>query len=299
MVMITDSNGVERYSLDKTIYKMLLRAKQKVTEEDQEVWFGLGGDTGTGKSVLAQHWLHSVFKGLAIEQVCFDKDEFIKAVLEAKRGTGIIGDEGIAIAFSRGAMTREGKIIAELINQIRQKNLIIFMCCPNVLNLDETVRQKLDVYVHIWENRQRINGKMYTLKGNADVYPEFRGGIPFRTQIIQYFKAKRSNPLKFITKPTPYIRIKGTPIGDNRAKPWYPVGEEPYRTKKEAILKKYLKTDKKTNPRETKTQLERDAFMNELHNEFHVPQVELCKIATMPKQTVNTAIHRNKGGVPF
>ncbi len=239
MVMIKDREGKERYSIDKGVHKLLLRLKEKVKKEDQEAWVGFGGDTGSGKSLKAQHWMYSIFPGISIKEICFSKEEFINAVLDAKKGTGIIADEGISIFFSRASMTKEGRLIAELIAQIRQKNLIVFLCIPEPLTLDWTVQKKLDVFVHVWENRVKKNGRFVTLKGNAALFPELPS-LPLKSLLFNYLRVKKSNPSNYKNRrPSPALYEKGNPIGKTFKKPWYPVGEKEYRKKKEGVLEKY------------------------------------------------------------
>ena len=129
-------------------------------------------------------------------------------------------------------MTREGRLIAELIAQIRQKNLAIFLNIPSVLTLDMTAQDKLNALVHVFEGRYKINDRMVTHKGNAHVFMDPR-------YILSCLRRKRINPVMSDTKVYPTYTVKGDPIGDTFKKPWYPVGEEAYRAKKENILEKY------------------------------------------------------------
>jgi ABC-type uncharacterized transport system YnjBCD ATPase subunit len=171
-MMIKDKEGVERYSLSENEVQLLDRIKEKITKEDQEVWVCFGGDTGCGKSLKSMWWMYYIHPELNINQVCFSKEEFINAVIAAKPSTGIIADEAISIFFSRASMTKEGRLITELANQIRQKNLAIFLNVPNVVSLDGLIQEKLNAYIHIWESREnKADGKV-TIKGNGAVYVE-------------------------------------------------------------------------------------------------------------------------------
>lgn len=287
---IHDQKGVYRYSVDDTVYQILQRLKQKITEEDQEAWVAFGGDTGSGKSLKAQHWMHVIYPGLKVNHICFDRDEFIEAVITAKKGTGIIADEGISIFFSRASMTKEGRLIAELVAQIRQKNLAIFLCIPEPLSLDWTVRNKLNLYVHVWENRETIGNRIVTLKGNAAVYPEMPGA-PFATKLFNHIRVKKSNPMAKGKRPAPYCHEKGNPIGKTFKKPWYPVGEEPYRAKKEDVLKKYMA--KKAAP--DKNLLIRNRALKMLEEETNLSKRSIASRLEMPWSTFKRAISSNIG----
>ena len=289
--MIKDNKGIERYSIPTKIYDLLMRIKEKITKEDQECWVCFGGSTGTGKSLKSMQWMFPIFRGLTNDHTCFDKKEFIDAIIDAKKGTGIICDESISVLFSRQSMTKQGRLIAQLINQIRQKNLAIFLNIPMVLNLDWTAIDKLNVYVHVWESRKMLNGRLVTFKGNAAVYPELPGN-QYRTRIVDYLKKKRRNPLYSYKRPMEWCTVKGEPIGKTFKKPWYPVNEAQYRVKKASILKDYKigKGSKADN-----TTIERDKAIYYMKNDADLSEKQIAMRIGMTKSSVHRAIHRVKG----
>lgn len=295
MVEILDKEGIKRYSIDNSVYKFLQRAKEKVMNEDQEVWIGFGGNTGVGKSLKAQRWLYAIYPDLNIKDVCFDKPEFINAVINAKKGQGIIADEAISIFFSRSSMTKEGRLISELVAQIRQKNLLIFLCIPEVLTLDWTILSKLVAYCHVYESRQTINGKTYTIKANAKLYPEYIRN-KMRTKIIEYFKIKRRNPAARIKRPRAMLREKGDLCIPGKV-PWYPVGEQVYKSKKEDILKKYTEgADKKKglSERDQTYKLRADKAIYVLAKHKGMSELDIVRTLNMPNSSVHRAIIRGK-----
>jgi len=296
MVMIKDNDGVERYYLKQQVYDLLMRVKEKITEEDQECWICFGGDTGCGKSLMSMRWMFPIFRELTINEVCFDKKEFINCVLQAKKGTGIICDESISILFSRGSMTKEGRLIAELIAQIRQKNLAVFLNIPQVISLDWTAQHKLNAYVHVWESRRVTNGNIRTLKGNAAVYPEM-SNKPYRTKIIDYMRRKKANPMMVKKRPSPLCTVEGDMIGGNCKKPWYPVEESKYREKKESVLKKYDPDKPKLTPLQERQMKQRDKAIILLREQLGMSFGEIAKALDMSKSGVHDLFLRNKGGV--
>jgi hypothetical protein len=293
--MIKDRKGKERFYIEENINKFLMRLKEKVTKEDQEVWVAFGGDTGVGKSLKAQQWGYVIDSTINIKRVCFDKDEFINAILEAKKGEVIVADEGIAIFFSRASMTREGRLIAELVAQIRQKNLVIFLCIPEPLSLDWTVQRELNAYVHIWESREEreFEGKkkIVTMKGNAAIYPEIPG-FSLKSRLFQYLRIKKGNPHAKIRRPEPMLFQKGNAIGPNCKKPFYPVGEEGYRKKKESVLEKYRTKDKDDRTeKQKKDQLVRDRAIYLFKQDGKSFQV-ISDLLLIPKTTVVDSYRR-------
>jgi len=235
--MIKDNGGIERYSLNTIAYDFLMRAKEKINNEDTQVLGIIWGNVGCGKSLLAQKLAFAVDPTLSIDRVCFDKNEFVEAVIHSKKKS-IIADEGISMFFSRAAMTKDARLMQELMAQIRQKNLMVLICVPNLLTVDSLILDAANFAIGVWEDRKEINGRQVQTKGNAAVFIEMPGD-PFKSRIIHYLKAKKSSYQRRVRKPLPTFNIEGNPIGETFKKPWYPVGEEEYRIKKESILKKY------------------------------------------------------------
>lgn len=261
MVMVKDNEGIERFSLSSDMYNLVLQIKKKIHEDDSQFLSVIWGDVGCGKSVLAQHLGFAIDPTLSEDRICFTKQEFIDAVVKY-RNKVIIADEGIALFFSRASMTKEGRLMSELMAQIRQKNLCILICVPEVLSLDWLILKSTDLVMYVWENKQVINGRHVTMKGNAALFPEI-AGYPFRTRIIHYLKTKKRNPYAKIGRPTPWITHKGNPKGEGFKQPWYPVGEEIYRKKKESILDKY-RVKASTNETKVRSQTKKKQEMQEL-----------------------------------
>jgi hypothetical protein len=292
MVMIKCKEGIERYSLSKPINMLAERCKQKIHEEDSQVLGIIYGGVGSGKSVFAQHFGHAIDKDLDVTRVCFNKQEFIDAILNSRKRV-IIADEGISIFFSRASMTKEGRLISELMAQIRQKNLCVFICVPEPLSVDWLILKEANFLCEVFEEAIDLNGRKVKTKGSVFLYPEI-SGTPFKTRMLHYLKSKRSNPLRRNRKPTPPITQKGNPIGETFKKPWYPVGEEAYRKKKEAVLEKYKVKDKTSQEEEGRKpirSLKKD-FMMEListmiKNNPSITYTEIAKLTGYSRQRVS------------
>lgn len=243
MVMIKDSNGKERFSVSEELYNICKRYKEKMVKDDSMVLGIFWGAVGCGKSVAAQHWGYVIDPTLENQQsrVCFDKDEFINAIIKNKQNV-IIGDEGISLFFSRNAMTKDGRIMSEIMDQIRQKNLCVFICVPKLLNIDSNIIESANFVAYVWETRKETKKGVKTIKGNIALYPEIKG-MPYKTKIVEYLRKKKRAPLKPLTKPKPLHYETGNP---KEGDVWYPVGKEGYLKKKNMILKKYEGEEKET-----------------------------------------------------
>ena len=281
MVMIKDTNGTERFSLPTEAYKFCNRIKQKIQHEDQQVLGIIWGGVGSGKSILAQHWGYAIDPTLDITKVCFTKEEFVDAIINSKHQV-VIADEGISMFFSRASMTKEGRLMSELMAQIRQKNLCVLICVPDVMSMDWLVLNATNFVLYVWESRKEMSGRLVTTKGNAALYPELPGN-PFKSRIIQYQRVKRKSFHKKLRRPTEYCQFPGSPIGETFKPAWYPVGEAGYKKKKEAILDKYKDPIKKVPVRNTEAKLLRQQYNIAMSD---APEKTKAEIAGVSPRTI-------------
>jgi len=238
--MVTDENGIERFSMEKDLWDFCQRAKQKIHTEDTQVLGVIYGQVGCGKSVLAQHIGYAIDPTLETSRICFTKDEFMRAVVKSRKQV-IIADEGIAIFFSRAAMTKDSRLISEFMAQIRQKNLCILICVPNLLTVDNIVLEATDFCCEVTEIPSMINGRKVQTKGNASFWIEkIKKGVKNQ---VYYLRKNRNPTFKHMKGPRPVFRVRGNPVGESFKAPWYPTGEESYRKKKESVLDKYIGDD--------------------------------------------------------
>lgn len=238
--MIQDNEGIDRYYVSKPLKAVIDRVKEKINNEDSMFICILWGAVGSGKSVRAMHLGHAVDTTLRDpSRICFEKDEFIKAVLNNRKAS-IVGDEGIALFFSRGSMSKEGRLMAELMAQCRQKNLALFICVPEILSVDWLVLKASNMVCYVYESHHMVDGKLRHFKGNMNVYPRMNGA-DYVQQITHYLRMRRVNPKLKLRMPEPYIMEPGSMIGGSCKSPWYPIPEDVYRDKKESILNKYRK----------------------------------------------------------
>tara|TARA_R100001530_G_scaffold109433_2_gene76830 strand:+ start:1930 stop:2910 length:981 start_codon:yes stop_codon:yes gene_type:complete len=281
MVMIKDKDGVERYSLSTEAYKFCMRIREKIQKEDQQVLGIVFGKVGCGKSVLAQHLGYAIDPTLDITKVCFTKEEFIDAVINSKHQV-IVADEGISMFFSRASMTKEGRLMSEIMAQIRQKNLCVLICVPDVMSMDWLVLNATNFVLYVWESRKKIGKKLVTTKGNAALFPELPSD-PYKTKIIRYLQAKKRSFHKKMRRPTEFCQFPGNPIGETYKPAWYPVGESAYKKKKEAILDKYKDPIKKVSLGNTDAKLLKQQYNIAMSD---APEKTKAQIAGVSPRTI-------------
>ena len=119
-----------------------LRSAQQLIKEDWDFLYVVDGDVGTGKSVFSQQMAYLVSDGqFGLDQICFDAQQFRSAVLNADRYQAIVFDEAFRGLAGRSSLSKINKEIVQLLNEIRQKNLFIFIVLPSMWDLDKYVTQ--------------------------------------------------------------------------------------------------------------------------------------------------------------
>jgi hypothetical protein len=285
------------FPCSNSFYKYFNHIKYKLHNEDTEVWGALVGTKkhrrGCGKSVRAQEIAYIVNDGkVDITKIAFTKDEFIRAVLSSRKEC-IVADEGVSIFFSRAAMTKEGRLMAELADQIRQRNLCIIICIPNPLNLDTTILDALAFIGVVTETRRPTSqgGPPVLHKGDLFMFPN----LPNKDYVqsyLNYLKIKKSQPLIKLKRPIPVFREPGHPYGPNYKPAFYAVEEKEYRKKKESILKKYEGLQKVRKP------MNRNIDYGEMQKllKANVKHKEIAQLLNCSKERVDKySIAMNKG----
>lgn len=146
MVKVT-VNGLEYY-MDENIKANLDRAKHH-NMNDWDFTFIIDGRERGGKSVLAQQLAIYVDNSFCLERVCFTASEFKRAVLNAQPHQAIIYDEAFTGLSSKDSMNRTNKLLVQMLAEIGQKNLFIFIVMPTFFDLTK--------YVALWRSRALIH----------------------------------------------------------------------------------------------------------------------------------------------
>jgi|TARA_Y100000034_G_scaffold134689_1_gene203858 hypothetical protein len=116
----------------------------------------IDGPEGSGKSVLAQQIGAYVDPTLDISRVCFEPDEFKKAVVNAEQYQTVIFDEAFRGMSARRAMSEVNHVLNSMMLEIRQKNLFIFIVLPSFFHLDSIIALwRSRVLIHVYASKQK------------------------------------------------------------------------------------------------------------------------------------------------
>lgn len=228
------------FPIGQKLLSLCQRTAAKIEREDTQVIGILCGEPGDGKSVTAQHMAHVIAPGkLTLDKICMNKTEFVQAVLTSREEV-VIADEGLAIFFSRGAMTKEGRLIAELMGEIRQRHLCVLICIWDLLAVDSLILNKAHFVIAVSESHIIKNKKQETIKGNIKIYPNFpRNQLAVR--YTMWLKRKKANPFIIEKPPHPWGKEAGGMYGETHKPAWYAVDPDDYKAKKDSILLKFRK----------------------------------------------------------
>ncbi len=235
-----DRKGKPGFKIDQQILNMLLLIRRKTFERDSETVIVMYGDVGCGKSLLAMRWGYVIDPTINLKRVCFDPEEFVQAVTTSQKQV-VIGDEAIGLFFSRQAMTGVNKDLIEMMNQARQRNLVMIFCVPDLTLIDQFLLSKAKLIVRVWEsNKQRKKGhKVAHYKGHHELYTDFPN-YRAKTNLYLYLRGKKANPNAKKIKPKPFLMSEGTLLNPKKKiKVFYPVSEKGYRAKKEKVLQDF------------------------------------------------------------
>jgi hypothetical protein len=147
--------GIEKEGMSQTGFyidgylKDNLDIARKAIKNDWDMCFLIDGTERGGKSVLAMQLASYCDPNFNIDKVCLSRDEFKKTILKAEKYTAIVYDEAFTGLSSRNTMTRINKSIVEMLVEIGQKNLFVFIVCPTFFDLDR--------YPALWRSRALIH----------------------------------------------------------------------------------------------------------------------------------------------
>lgn len=178
MKMVVVKKGEEEFYVDAWLAKSLDQVHDRVHEKDEDYFFAVDGEEGSGKSVFTMQLAKYVDPGFCLDRVCFTAQEFEQTILKAKKGEAIVFDEAFRGLSSRGALTEVNKLLIALMMECRQKNLFVFVVMPTMFLLDKYValwRAKGLFHVYrqkhkrgFWSFYNKKNKKLLYLKGKTN-----------------------------------------------------------------------------------------------------------------------------------
>lgn len=210
------------------------KAKQ-LTQNDIDWWTIDSGPEGSGKSTFAIQdaifTSHHDFSRHWKERITYDPEEFLAQFESAPQGGTVILDEGGEAWFNRDFASLVNKNLAKAAMQVRDRNLNVIICCPNIWYLDT---------IAIMRHRTWVSVSMPGFqRGHAEFYkPSWR---KFGRKVEPYWELKTEHEFPRLPDKIyqDYREFKRKRASERLAK--YIEGVEHERTKSEIAPEKVLK----------------------------------------------------------
>ena len=189
-----------------------------------DLLFIVDGKEGVGKSTFVQQCAYYMSRGkFSCDNICFDGEDFLnkvnKQINNKVIGAHIVIDEGFNGLSSRGTMSDINKRVVSTLQQMRQLNMVIWVCIPSVWDLDKYVvchrtRGLFHCYTHPHDRTQRgyfeyYDGEEFAIFYNNSrkryVYPKGDTSVKF------YGKWNGYSPMDDLDK---YIEMKSQAMRD-------------------------------------------------------------------------------------
>ena len=256
-------------------------------KRDKDVVFCVDGKERSGKSkfsdILAAYVASQLGTDYNLGCICMDPFEFRDRIKAAKKNEVVIYDEAHRGMSSRRSMSEVNAILVDLMMEMGQKNLCVFVVLPTFFMLDRYVALfRIRGLFHIYERKGKRGfwvyfneksklylydqGKKY-FNYNCLHWPMFRGRFYEQYSVDEEeYRQKKKN--SFEVKPAPALNKRLEVLMDQRDKAIYALSRE--LKMGERKLSKFLI--------ERGIKLEHAAIGNIL-SKFNAPQQETTPIA--------------------
>jgi hypothetical protein len=247
----------KQYYMDGYLLSNLDIAK-KVIQKDWDMLFLIDGYEGSGKSTLAIKCAIYCDDGFDITRVTMTANEFRKAVIAAKPYQAVVYDEAYTGLSSRATMSMINRTLVNMLAEIRQKNLFVFIVMPSFFDVDK--------YVALWRSRALIH--VYTDKN-------------FERGYFSFYNEERKKDLYILGKKF-YNYSKPQPNFRGRFYEGYGLDEGEYRKKKHDSL---LKREQQREEAERQREIENLLFERVMKMGDSVSHVVKMELLSMPSST--------------
>jgi len=234
--------------MDNRLYDRCLKIRSAVTGKDNDAVFVIDGRERSGKSVFAQQIAKAVDPTFNINRMCLTPEQFKEAVVKAKKGEAIVFDEAFTGFSSMNALGSINKLLKELMMEMGQKNLVVFIVLPTIFTLEKYVaifRSKGLFHIYTKSN----NGK--SQRGRWMFFP------PRKVKLLYLYGKKDMSYSQSTHHKIPKSNFRG------RFYDQYTLVEKSYREKKAASL-----TEKGKNLKEEGFKEQRDRLLKVIYERW-------------------------------
>lgn len=253
------------YYIDNVLKSQLDHIKKVVLNKDRDWVCVIDGEEGSGKSVLAMQIAKYLDPNFNLKGMCFNHEQFIKALTTFPKGSAIVSDETYSVASARASLSAINRNINTISAEMRQRNLFVILVIPSFFDLDKTQA--------LWRCRALIH-VYYTKEGNRGRYIIF----PKRHKLKLYLYGKKTYSYAKPPTPFPICKFYGKYVLDDSEDG----GEAEYRKIKAlAFRKRKLATATELKQKERLTKL-----IKYLHDVIKLNDDKIAEISGMHRSIV-------------
>lgn len=263
-----DIDGILKRNMDKV---------KDVIREDWDYIFVVDGEVGSGKSVFAQMLAYYLSEGkINVDSIAFTPEGFKDAVLKAEKYGAVIFDEAFRGLSARAAMTQTNRVIVSMLQEIRQKNLFVFVVIPSIWDVDSYVsRHRMKGLFHVYVDEKRKRG-------------HFRF---FTNETMRVWLGKSDHRYKYPRYAAFWGKFtQGYRIGEKKFKR-YLVGENAYLKKKESALGNYGYVEKKED-KITAKDMAVPIFVDLIHKKLGIQKKDIAEMVGINPKTLREWVYK-------
>lgn len=174
--------------------KDLDRIMDYIKTKDKDCFICVEGQERVGKSTLALQMAMHADPNFPVDNIIFTKEEFIKKVLNSKKGEVVVVDEGGLLFHSLEGGTKESRIVQQLIQVMGMRNLLVILCSPELRTVNRYVREhRINFLIKVYKHG---NYAVFGKQGTKKYCQMATKGLPRKSKKPRYRYIERFGKLK-------------------------------------------------------------------------------------------------------
>lgn len=251
--MVVVNVGGESYAMHPQLKEKWDAIKDTLVKNDEDRFYITDGRERSGKSVFTLQQIAYIDPTIIegdLPRICFTPEEFLTAIKTASPGSAILFDEAFRGLSSRSALSRVNKTIIQALQEMGQKNLVVWIVSPSFFLLELYVAMlRSNALFHIKKDDKTNKRffKCYNYKKKAKLYQKgVKTGWEYKvyTRFKGYFSNRYPGGKEFEAK---YRAKKLKALTDMNNEPSKKEELYKYKIQRDAIIANLYKTQFKTH----------------------------------------------------
>jgi hypothetical protein len=191
------------YYIAPDTYRQIQKSREDVLKSDLDRVFVVDGREGfAGKSTFTFQMAYAYDPTFCLDRIVFNSKDFSHTLRNAKKGQAVVFDEAFRGLSSKGSLSKENKKIVQLLMEVRQSNLFIFIVLPSFFMLEKYVGIfRSHCLFHCFSSKKTTKRRYYKVYNYANKKLLYI----FGKQLMNYHQPKISKAYRFYAKFPPTI----------------------------------------------------------------------------------------------